>query len=412
MKRVLICVVLFSGSVFADAVSELDKPYFGLEFADSKGGIVVANVDLDHRTARKLQPHAAVLSVNGNKFDTAAKLQQWLDGRGDNEFVRIEVLGVNDRVPDKVPVRADSLRTLLPRRFRKERDREAKQMLHIPKLPGSQLHVAVAEGYDGKTIGIKLRYYPKDSNAVPSKDLVFRDGRHTSLSSRCPFIETKPEEFHYSGLSEQDQQKIPTLSRSQLLKIQREAYVEFQIDRTEEILREVDFGSLAQIGYRDQKLFSINHHTLDANERRNVKSCLLLYEMLTEADKQKDAAVEPPSESVSKTGRSVLPASALKKAEAGWGLWQAGKYSGGTQDGFYTDPDKTTQVKDFWSDGSYARVDDTNDGMFETIFRVENSKLVHIGTLERPFIFRHIVMGQEQAVKDYLDRLRGRQQRR
>ena len=81
-------------------------------------------------------------------------------------------------------------------------------------------------------------------------------------------------------------------------------------------------------------------------------------------------------------------------------------------DGFYTDPDKTTQVKDFWSDGSYARVDDTNDGMFETIFRVENSKLVHIGTLERPFIFRHIVMGQEQAVKDYLDRLRGRQQRR
>ena len=131
--------------LFATALaqqSELDKPYYGLEFKDSRGAVVIENVDLDHRTAKNLQPNHVVLSANTQQFNSAKDLQDWLVQRGDREVVRFELLGISDSKPRKVSVRAESLRTLLPRRFTKERDREAKQTLHIPKLSTCLLYTS------------------------------------------------------------------------------------------------------------------------------------------------------------------------------------------------------------------------------------------------------------------------------
>ncbi|KJR42303.1 hypothetical protein MCHI_001798, partial [Candidatus Magnetoovum chiemensis] len=44
------------------------------------------------------------------------------------------------------------------------------------------------------------------------------------------------------------------------------------------------------------------------------------------------------------------------KAVKGWQLYTAKKFSGYFDNGHYTDPDKTTMVKDFWSDGLIAKV--------------------------------------------------------
>lgn len=402
--------VLLATLGFANDANDLDKPYFGLEFTDSRGSVVISNVDLDHRTARKLEPNVVILSVNDVKIETAENLRAWLDQREDRESVHFEVLGADDSKAEKVPVRAESLRTLLPRRFRKERDRDTKQTLHVPKLLPSQVHVAVAEGFDGKSIGIRLRFYPKDSLAVAGRDLRFSTEAYTAVSSRSPRIATRPEEFHYSGLTKEDERKIPTLSRNEMLKLQREAYIELQVDRTDELLKLLDFGSAAraQIGYGQSGLMSFNARTLTANELRNVKYCLLLYHMLAESIAPKEEGDQPAHAAAPSDAANGLSASAKRKADIGWKLWQDRKYAGKTPDGFYTDPDPTTQVKDFWSDGEFARVDDTNDGMFETIFKVKDKELLYIGMLERPFIFKHIVKGHEQTVEEYLNSLRTR----
>lgn len=135
---------------------------------------------------------------------------------------------------------------------------------------------------------------------------------------------------------------------------------------------------------------------------------MLLYDQLRMAELTAPAEMKA-AKRVDATG--FPPQTALKKSQEGWQLWQKKEYAGRTYDGFYTDPDKSTMDKDFWSDGTYARVDDTSDGMFETVFVVREEELIYIGSLESPFIFKNITKGQEETVKEYLAGLREKSRR-
>jgi hypothetical protein len=76
-----------------------------------------------------------------------------------------------------------------------------------------------------------------------------------------------------------------------------------------------------------------------------------------------------------------LTVAAAKTALHGWELFQAGKFAGAAQGGHYTDPNPETQVRDFWSNGRWAMLDQGSDGHHETIFMVENKDLVYVGCL-------------------------------
>lgn len=69
------------------------------------------------------------------------------------------------------------------------------------------------------------------------------------------------------------------------------------------------------------------------------------------------------------------------EATKGWNLYQkrffVGKFNGGN----YTNPDDSTQVHDFWSNGDYAKYDRDNNGHHETIFIIRENKLVYVGSI-------------------------------
>jgi hypothetical protein len=82
------------------------------------------------------------------------------------------------------------------------------------------------------------------------------------------------------------------------------------------------------------------------------------------------------------------------KAVEGWQLYEDEKFAGSFKNGHYTDPDPTTRVKDFWSDGFVAKLDRDNNGHFETIFLVVNKQLIYAGSLGRTGSIIH-------AARDY-----------
>jgi hypothetical protein len=82
------------------------------------------------------------------------------------------------------------------------------------------------------------------------------------------------------------------------------------------------------------------------------------------------------------------------KAVEGWQLYADNKFAGAFNNGHYTDPDSTTKVKDFWSDGLVAKLDRDNNGHFETIFLVVDKQLVYVGSIGRAGNFIH-------AARDY-----------
>lgn len=71
------------------------------------------------------------------------------------------------------------------------------------------------------------------------------------------------------------------------------------------------------------------------------------------------------------------------KATRGWQLYEDEKFAGSFKNGHYTDPDPTTEVKDFWSDGFVANFDCDNNGHFETIFIVIEGQLDYAGSIGR-----------------------------
>jgi hypothetical protein len=77
-----------------------------------------------------------------------------------------------------------------------------------------------------------------------------------------------------------------------------------------------------------------------------------------------------------------LTVAVVKKALAGWELFQAGKFAAAAGGGQYTDPDPNTRVRDFWSNGRWAMLDRDDDGLHETIFVVEDKDLVYLGCLD------------------------------
>ena len=76
-----------------------------------------------------------------------------------------------------------------------------------------------------------------------------------------------------------------------------------------------------------------------------------------------------------------LTVAVVKTALKGWQLWQAKEFAGDHDGGQYTDPDPTTQVKNFWSNGRYAQVDRDDNGHHETIFLIRKMRLVYVGSL-------------------------------
>ncbi|HEY3394802.1 MAG TPA: hypothetical protein VGK58_19000 [Lacipirellulaceae bacterium] len=77
------------------------------------------------------------------------------------------------------------------------------------------------------------------------------------------------------------------------------------------------------------------------------------------------------------------------KATRGWGLYENEEFAGAFKSGHYTDPDPTTKVNDFWSDGLIAKLDRDNNGHFETIFIVVDDELVYAGSIGRTGRFVH-----------------------
>jgi len=409
MYSACLVAAIFLVSPLVNANERLDQAYFGLELIDSRGAVQISWVDSAHRSAKNLNANDVVLSAGDFEFDNAAQLTELLQAEDEGSMIRFEVLALRDKKPRKVSVRAELLRTAIPRRFKKQRDREAQEVVHVPTYTPEQFYIAVVEGYDEKQAGLRVRYFPKDSRAVAEKDLMFWGRSVTPSSKSTTKIATTEHEFHYSGLSPEDEKKLPSLNQTQMMRLQREAYVELSSDRTTELLSVLQLPPARRInvGYNHPGSIVYNRYMLTDEEVRNMEWCLLLYQLLTEQESKDAKADVPEIQQLPGTSRIGNPTSTARtKAAAGWRLWQAKDYAGRTHDGYYTDPDSTTKVKDFWSDGVFARVDDTNDGMFETIFVIDDQKLRYIGTLQSPYIFNHIEEGEEQTVADYLKRLR------
>lgn len=77
----------------------------------------------------------------------------------------------------------------------------------------------------------------------------------------------------------------------------------------------------------------------------------------------------------------------IKRYTAAWNMYLAHIFQGSDEDGYYTDSNLMTPVKDFWSNGIYAEFDSDEDGNHEMIFKVKDKNLVYIGILGRYNIF-------------------------
>ena len=78
------------------------------------------------------------------------------------------------------------------------------------------------------------------------------------------------------------------------------------------------------------------------------------------------------------------------EANKGWTLYKKGVFVSKFRDGYYTDSDKSTRVKDFWSNGVYAKFDSDGDGYHETIFLIKEKELVYVGSLGAKGTFVHV----------------------
>lgn len=263
---------------------ELDQPYFGLEFRSIRDAVQISWIDPNHRAAQKLKINDIVLSAGDLDFGSAAELTELLQSQAASSSVRFEVLALADKNPRKVAVRSEVLREAVPRRFNRERDRAAKEVLFVPRFPGRQFYIAVAVDYAGTTCGIRVRFYPRDSKAVPGKDLTFWAAGSSPHSRSALRLPCSPSEFIYANLTPVEVKKLPALSRAQSAVVQREAYVELGSDRTAEILDVLRLPSTKRrnVGYNRKNSIVYNRCMLTDDEIRNIKWCLMYYQILTD----------------------------------------------------------------------------------------------------------------------------------
>ena len=283
MFRVLLLLLISANLPFAYCQdNELDCPYFGLEFVDVDGAIKISGIDVDIPSAKKLQVNDVVLTANESKFETAADLNAFLISQDDGVNVRFEVLALSDKAPRSVSVRPDTLRKVIPKRFTKQRDKQAKEIVYVSVFPAEQVHLAVVQDFAGKSVGLRLRFYPKNSMIEPGNELQFRENPSLGRQPAFP-IATRDTEFHYSNISAEDERKIPSLSESNKRVLLSKAYIELGSDRTPEILNVLQSNESVpwQIGYNVPRPIVGRWHRLTSEETRNWNSCRLLYQILS-----------------------------------------------------------------------------------------------------------------------------------
>jgi len=282
--RLLSLVVFISQSIcFVHAQDNLDDAYFGLEFKDGLNAIQVAWVDSLHRTSKKLRIDDVVLSVGDLDFADAAELARALKELPAGDSIRFEVLALRDSKPRTVSVKSELLRDAVRKRFSKERDRDSRQTLYIPRLEATRLHIAVVEDFGGSFEGLRLRYYPANERAVPEGSLLFdKPGGRLSQNAALnfPTVET---EYHYDGIEEDDLPKLSTLNERQMAAARRSAYIELQTDRTEDILKviEAPASERSAVAYGPPRGAILNFRELTEHEQRNLHSTLLLYRLMS-----------------------------------------------------------------------------------------------------------------------------------
>ncbi len=262
--------------------TELDQAYFGLEFKDGRDAVHISWVDPGNRTLKNLKPNDVVLSAGDVVFRDAAELTVALKQRPSDVGIRFEVLALKDKKPRRVLVKPETLREAVPRRFEKDRDRDARHVLYAPKLKATSLFIAVAEDFEGNLQGLRLRFYPKSSSIVEAGALKFHwrasGVRFNYLSTVLPWSK---QNYTYDGLTETELGKLATLSNSQLSQVRRNVFLEFGVDQTEtiaEILEKTRRQSFSVLGADYSRSKSSSE-----NEQRNFESALLFYRILKEA---------------------------------------------------------------------------------------------------------------------------------
>jgi len=85
-----------------------------------------------------------------------------------------------------------------------------------------------------------------------------------------------------------------------------------------------------------------------------------------------------------------LTVKVVEGALKGWKLYQNGKFVSQYNGGKYTDPKRKMKGYEFWSNGKYAKYDRDNNGHFETVFFVQEKRLVYIGSIGSKSQFIHV----------------------
>lgn len=269
----------------AYAQSRLDLSYFGLEFKDSREAVQISWIDPASSWARRLNVDDVVLKAGNLQFNNASDLTQQLQQQPNETIVRLEVIALRDKEPRTVNVRSKRLRDVVAKRFTKERDRDAKEILYLPEYPAELFFIVVTEDFDGGKIGLRVRYYPRSQLATAAGDLMFWRAGTPPMSHLGKKVATSETEYHLPNISEEEAKKIPILNGPQLRRLQSTAYVELGSDRTQELLTilESPANEPGIVGYNGRDAFPPTSHLLTDGEKRNLKSCLLLYEILMQS---------------------------------------------------------------------------------------------------------------------------------
>ena len=105
-----------------------------------------------------------------------------------------------------------------------------------------------------------------------------------------------------------------------------------------------------------------------------------------------------------------LTVAVVETALKGWELHQEKQFAATFDGGHYTDPHPDHRVREFWSDGHYAKVDRDHNGHFETIFVIDGDKLVYVGSIGPRGTFMDVASPYNglkgQSIRAFLHRIK------
>lgn len=260
--------------------NELNQAYFGMEFKDGREAVQISWIDTGNRTLKKLNVDDVILKAGDIPFKDAAELTAALKQRPAGESIRFEALAISDEKPRKVLVKPETLREAVPKRFQKERDRDAQQVLYAPKLKAKSFYIAIAQDFDGQLLGLRLRVYPNSPSLQENGVLAFRWPKQPYGNHEVKLLWAK-DNLIYSGLTDSELEKLATLSDSQLKQVRAKAFLEFPVDQTDAITKVISETRRQRISVAGMKPYFSQVTT--ENEQRNFESALLYYRILKEA---------------------------------------------------------------------------------------------------------------------------------